>query len=116
LVAEKRKKHDHSDNRIKEFYYAIPKEMLDNCLSLIPEHFGVISCQRNEYRYNNGNKYPDGSVYCHTIREAQTNKNSRKLTDKEIINIGRLGAMRIWSGKRKIIDLQNQIKELNSLI
>ena len=89
------KEHKHSDFRIREFYFAIP-DYLEDSVSLIPEHAGIIVLSRN-YDYGD-------HLYCKTIRDPKVFKYSVKFTQEEIFNIARLGTMRIWSLKRKIIE------------
>lgn len=95
LKADAKKRHKHKNEKIKDLYFAIPDYMRD-CIELIPEHAGIILVSRN---YDRGD-----SIYCKTIREPVSNRNYIKMTDKEVLNIARLGTMRIWSLKRKIID------------
>jgi hypothetical protein len=99
LLADFKKGHNHSDRRIKEFYYAIPESMLKPCKDLIPKHAGIITCERNEW----GRKL----VYASFHRDPVPNKDARKLTTEEQFKVARLGTMRIWSLKNKIIRLQN---------
>ncbi len=94
------KKHNHEDrfNRIKRFYFAIP-ESLSNCIEFIPERAGIIVLSRSEI---DGVNY----IYCKVLRAARVNNTCRKFTEQERFNIARLGTMRIWSLKRKIISLK----------
>lgn len=94
LKADFKKKHDHSDDRIKELYYAVPEELLESSTELIPEHAGIISIEYYRKKYR-----------AVIIRKAKINK-SRRLTAEEILRISHLGTMRIWSLKKKIIKLQ----------
>jgi len=95
LLADFKKKHDHSDERICELYYAIPIELLDSCKDLIPIHCGIITCN---YKRN-------GNLNAECFRTAKRNKNSRRLTVEEQLKVTRLGCMRIWSLKEKNIKL-----------
>jgi len=98
LIADFTKKHHHVDkqNRINELYYAMPVELYETCKHYIPENAGIITCNR----YDN-----DSKIYARIIRHAKKIKNSRKLTIEEQLQIARLGTMRIWSLKNKIIKL-----------
>ena len=100
LLADFKKGHNHSDKRIKEFYYAIPKTLLKTCEELIPKHAGIITCERSEW----GKKL----VQCRLHRDCVPSKTARKLTTEEQFKVARLGTMRIWSLKNKIIKLQNK--------
>lgn len=96
------KKHNHEDrfNRIRRLYFAIP-ESLSNCIEFIPERAGIIVCSR-------GVMYGENVICCEVLREARINNTCKKFTDDERFNIARLGTMRIWGLKRKIITLKTK--------
>lgn len=95
LLADFKKGHHHQDNRIKEFYYAIPIKLLESCENLIPEHIGIIVCEKIKNR-----KY----IHTQIRRKTTINKKARKLTNEEILKVAKLGCMRIWRLKEKIIN------------
>ena len=101
LLADFKKKHNHSDIRIREFFYALPEKLLETCTEFIPEHAGIISCRRSIYRTRD-------SVYATIKRDPTIRKDARKLTMEEQFKVAKLGTMRIWSLKNKIIKLQNE--------
>lgn len=111
LKADFKKRHNHVDyfNRLREFYFAIP-EYLEDCLPLIPEHAGVISVSKNII---------SGTLYtqCRTIRKCKINTKADKFCDNEILKIAHLGTMRLWSSRRKYIELKRKVngvqKQLN---
>jgi len=100
LLADFKKGHHHQDSRIKEFYYALPISLLKSCESLIPKHAGIITCDRSEY----GKKIVFASFY----RSPTAKRDAVKLSHAEQFKVARLGTMRIWSLKNKIIKLQNE--------
>jgi hypothetical protein len=108
LLADFKKKHNHSDVRIKEFYYALPEKLIESCTEFIPEHAGIISCARSKWKTRN-------SVYSTVIRDPKPRKDARKLTQEEQFKIAKLGCMRIWTLKNKIIKLQNAEKKEKSV-
>lgn len=91
LVADKKKGHGHRSKMIKELYFAIPTDCYDDWLSLIPDNAGILTYER---WYDN--------VVTHYERLAPANKEARKLTENERLNIARLGCMRIWSLKKRL--------------
>jgi hypothetical protein len=97
LLADFKKRHNHHerDNKINEFYYAIPEEIYGKCVGLFPEDAGVFICQRG---YND-------RIHATKIKDAKKIKGSRKLTIEEQLKVAKLGCMRIWNLKRKIIKL-----------
>jgi len=100
LKKDLEKSHNHRDDRIREFYFAIP-EYLKDSISLIPEHAGVLILSRTT----------DNRLYCRRLRDAVVNRNCTPFTEKEMFNVARLGTMRIWSLKRKIIETRRKKKQ-----
>jgi hypothetical protein len=103
LLADFKKGHDHKDkqNRITEFYFAIPEYLYEKCKDLIPEDAGIITC----YRWTDYMKRE--RIDAHIKRKATRRKGARKLTTEEQMRIARLGTMRIWTLKEKIIKLKD---------
>ena len=97
LLNDANKKHDHSDNRIKEFYFAIPEYLYESCKDFIPKHAGIITCEI--YR----NK-PKATI----VRKPIANKNARKLTQEEQFKIAKLGLLRVWRLKEKLCNLNKK--------
>jgi hypothetical protein len=94
------KGHGHKDKRIKQFYYAIPDVLYDKAKVLIPKDCGIIVI----------NKHKDYNVnIADIVREAKINKDSLPLTDKEIFKVAKLGTMRIWNLKYKLINFKNKL-------
>ena len=100
LLADFNKGHQHKDrfNRIKEFYYAFPESMLKTCEELIPKDAGIIVCKRSDW----GKKLVHATFH----RDPVPIRTARKLTPEEQFKVARLGTMRIWTLKNKIIQLQ----------
>lgn len=99
LLADFKKGHNHKDrqNRITELYYALPENLYESCKDLIPDDAGIIMC----YRYIN---YKKENIVAATVkRQPKRIKGARKLTLEEQLKVARLGTMRIWSLKQKII-------------
>lgn len=89
--------HNHVDKygRISEFFYAIPIELLEKSLPLIPETAGIITCHNSTIR-----------PYAMIERNAKHISGSRKLNMEEQFTITRLGCLRIMPLKKKIIKLK----------
>jgi len=88
LIKDADKRHGHKDNRIKDLYFAMPEEMRD-CIDHVPERAGIILVKNN--------------LRCQTIKKPISNRNAVPFSDKEKYKVARLGALRIWGLKRKII-------------
>lgn len=99
LLADFERGHNHIDrqNRITEFYYAMPEDLYEKCKDLIPENAGIITC----YRWTDYAKRD--RIDAHTKRKATRIKGARKLTPEEQLRIARVGTMRIWTLKEKLI-------------
>lgn len=102
LLNDFKKRHQHVDleNRISEFYFALPDDLLEKCYDLIPINAGIISCSK----FINFKKEV---VQASIRRKCKKIKGARKLTPEEKLKVASLGTMRIWSLKEKIIKLQN---------
>lgn len=102
------KGHNHKDrqNRIKYFYYAMPIDLYDKVKDLIPEHAGILTCERLK------NYLRIEFVKVIEVRKPQMIAKARKLTDEEQFKVTKLGCMRIFSLKSKNIKLINDNKVL----
>jgi hypothetical protein len=87
LLADAKKHHRHESGIIQKLWFAMP-ESLRHESEHVPARAGIMLAQ------------DDGRVV--VSRNPQDNRNARKLTPDEIINIGRLASQRIWSLKRKL--------------
>ena len=91
-----KKMHGHIDkeNRIKEFYFAMPDYIYEQVKELMPKNAGVIVCRQQ-----------GKNVRCKTAKKAKKIKNSRKLTENEYLKLLQLGCMRIYNLKKRIFEL-----------
>jgi hypothetical protein len=107
FLADFKKGHNHHDrqNRITEFYYAMPEDLYEKCKDLIPVGAGVITC----YRWTDYMKRE--RIDAHTKVKATRIKGARKLTEEEQLRIARLGTMRIWTLKEKIIKNGKKVQQ-----
>ena len=96
LKNDVKKEHEHKDDRIRELWFAIP-EYMEDCIEFVPERAGIIIVYMNDWV----KKY-----CCKTLRKAVINSKATKLYDNEKLLITRLGTMRIWGLKRKIINIK----------
>ena len=94
LLKDKEKKHNHDCKKFKELYFAIPKKLLRD-KEHIPERAGILICSKETN---------EDKVYYHARLERTAAKNNAvalSLNDK--YNLARLGTLRIWNLKRKLI-------------
>src|SRR4030043_1181553 len=90
LIKDLKKTHGHNDyrNRIKKLYFSIPQKLVD-AIDYVPSRAGVLVVE------------PDGRV--DEYRKAITQK-AIKINDNEKFQIARLGTIRIWNLKQKLIE------------
>jgi len=101
MLADFKKKHGHKDrmNRIVQLYYAFPEELLPKVKDLVPEDCGIITVAHNEW---------NNRAYASMHRDAKRKKGAKRLTEKEQLQIARLGTLRIWTLKQKINELKRK--------
>ena len=87
--------------KIKEFYYVFPAELWhkreNDIRILLPDFAGVIVVY-------NGNSYDLPNTK--KIKSATPNKYAIPLSSTQMYNVARLGTMRIWKLKRRLISKQ----------
>lgn len=74
---------------IARFYYAVPENLKDYALEIIPEDCGLVAV-------GSGNEATSGLPVARVIRRARTRKSARKPTEAEILKLHHLGIMRFW--------------------
>ena len=97
LLKDFEKWHEHLSNKIKYFYYAVPKNMEEFTREKIPERAGLITVKQ-EY----------GEYLVTVVKFGLENKAAVKWSNDDRLQLCRLGAMRILGLKRKIRGLKMQ--------
>lgn len=95
LKNDLKKYHQHDSYKIKYLYFAIPEKLLKH-ENLIPEKAGILIIKQNR-----NEKY-----YCSLYRKPSLLNNYKFLNDEKL-QIARLGTMRIWNLKKKILEYEN---------
>ncbi len=96
LIKDLDKKHNHKSDKIKNLWFAVPSDLIDDALTNVPAHAGiyaVVYIPRNKVK-----KYR-----VDVIRPSVINKDARALIEAEILQFYRLGCMRIWGLKKKLV-------------
>ena len=97
IVKDKQKLHGHVHNAIANLYFAVPDKLRDFALANIPARAGLICI---------GSKNTKPTFV--KAKQPKRKKNAIKCTDKDRLNLARLGAMRILGLKQTIrTHLQN---------
>lgn len=117
LVKDKDKRHQHHDSRgrIKYLYFAIPGKLVSE-ISHIPARAGIVTVKKYMAtwgRYGTGGyeKYEKEAYDCQVIRQPET-LGAYKFSDSERYAIARLGALRIWSMKDKLLKIARDEREI----
>ena len=100
---DRKKPHKHVNRLIARVYFAVPEELKDTALELIPEHAGLYIIKRVEefYRYR-PEQVSHTRTVVHLERECKRNKNAVKWTERQRYELARLGTMRILGLKQTI--------------
>lgn len=93
------KRHGHNSNRIRRLFFAIPDYLYNyEVISLIPERAGIFIIEpwkeKHNYRI---------SPKCIIKRNAKINKYAKPFTDRERVEMGRLGMLRYWNIRNRTI-------------
>ena len=88
LKADKLKKHNHSSPLIRKLYFAMP-DCLEQHIKHVPSKAGIFLV--------------DYYGRVKEFRKPKINTAARKLTDKEIYQVLRLGNMRTWGLRKKLL-------------
>lgn len=96
LLKDKLKPHGHESKMIKYLYFAVPEKLEKVALQEIPERAGllVVRCRS------------DKKSYVSTMRFPKQRKGAVKWSEKERMNLARLGTMRILGLKNNILKLK----------
>lgn len=97
--ADFKKTHKHDDPRVYKFYYCVPESILDRVIDFLREKYGTIypsvlgvSENGSIGFYGNGTPYRGG----------------RKLFIEEQLTAARLGCMRVWNLKEKLLKQKSE--------
>lgn len=99
LRNDAKKWHGHHSNAIKRLIFALP-DYLEECIEFVPERAGIILV-----RPNDADADPIWAPRCREIRPARRNKAAGKISATDRYKIARLGTLRIWNLKRKLIKI-----------
>lgn len=95
LKKDKEKSHGHQSDLIKRFYFAVPEKIsLEFIYEHIPERAGVIHVSQRGR--------------CIIRKQCRYNNKAKKFNTEGRLAMARLGTMRIWSLKNKIIKMKNK--------
>ncbi len=94
LRKDAEKKHGHNGGRVIKFlYFALPESLKEAALEFVPERAGILTVWDDR----------DHGLRVRRVRDALPNKVATKMSDSERYKVARLGALRIWNLKRKLL-------------
>jgi len=103
LIKDKEKGHGHYSNLIKKLYFAIPEKLKPH-IEHVPERAGVLIV--GKHKETHWKKY-----WVKELRKPVVNKTAVPLTESKQFQVARLGQMRVWGLKEKIIALSEENAE-----
>lgn len=104
LKKDATKRHGHQSDKISELYFAVPDKLIPY-IALIPERAGIILI--SSYTYHHWLKGVRTTFKGEIVKRPTSNPNAVKWSEKQRMNLGRLGCMRIWSLKRSLIEAKH---------
>ncbi len=92
LVNDFKKEHGHESKKIHRLVYAVPDNILESAMSVVPERFGIIAVKTIPT--------PGGERYsARWIRRCKYDKSKPHLSSNDLIKLLDLGCMWMWSIK-----------------
>ncbi|MHB8871654.1 MAG: hypothetical protein ACYC5G_04330 [Candidatus Doudnabacteria bacterium] len=99
LIKDKEKKHTHDCKKFKELYFAIPEKLLKD-KEHIPERAGILVCEKV--------KYDNDTYYRAKLERPAISNGGEPLMLEDRYELARLGTLRIWNLKRKILEITSK--------
>lgn len=103
LLKDKAKSHNHKHPYIKFLYFAVPEKLKEVALNNIPERAGLLVVSK---RLISNTYYDDYYIYhIDVVKPAIRNPKTQKWSFEDKNKLMRLGTMRIYNLKKKILKL-----------
>ena len=109
LLKDIKKIHGHNHAYISEFYFAVPEELKEIALEVIPERSGLFIVKPVTARYHSrigGGMYDKTELTPVCVKSPKINKYRVKWADKDRRRLAELGCMRILTLKQNILNLK----------
>jgi hypothetical protein len=98
LKADLKKRHKHRTHKVKYLFFAVPHYLEEEGLRYKPENAGLIIVAKSRVR--------PGEYVVSIKKEARANSYPYCVSERERLQMARLGTMRIWSLKEKLNKMQ----------
>lgn len=114
LIKDKKKSHGHEHNHIKYLMFAVPEKLEEIAMEHIPERAGLYIVSQYHINYD---LYPEArntpynriKYRVKIARGCTANKTAHKWSDKERLDLFRLGTMRILGLKESVAKLKHKV-------
>ena len=103
MVRDKKKNHEHDSAYFKYLYFAVPKELTEFALTIIPEKAGLLEVSKMDTRY--------------WVRQARAPKRNLECVQwkaHERFKLAELGCMRILGLKKKVMKYKSELKTITN--
>ena len=112
FINDFKKNHTHESRFIKNFYYCVPDSIKEKVVSFIDSLEN-----KDDWRTKAGILiFHEDNDWIDIIREPIQNKEAEKLNTEQKLYLARLGSMRVMTLKKKVVSLENMVRELNDEI
>ena len=98
--ADLQKKHQHIDENVRQFYYAVPYYILDNVKELVPENAGILVAKIIE-KTNRNNEVTSKKWIIEKIKSPKNNNLAKPIDDKKLNVIFRIGYLKYWFHRKR---------------
>jgi len=94
LKNDLKKENWHDSKKIHRLAFAVPESLVETCREILPAHVGII-----QVKAMNDHKGEFRCFYAEWVRNCKFDKSKAAINDKQLVDLLRLGCMRIWSLK-----------------
>lgn len=101
------KKHQHIDENIRQFYYAVPYYILDKIKELVPENAGILVAKIFE-KTNRKGEVISKKWIIEKIKSPKNNNLAKPIDDKKLNVIFRIGYLKYWFHRKRKEKLEKQ--------
>lgn len=101
------KKHQHIDENIRQFYYAVPYYILDKVKELVPENAGILVAKIFE-KTNRKREVISKKWIIEKIKSPKNNNLAKPIDDKKLNVIFRIGYLKYWFHRKRKEKLEKQ--------
>lgn len=97
--ADFQKKHQHIDENIRQFYYAVPSYILDKIKDLVPENAGILVAELVEKVNRNEKTISNWKIK--KYKSPKSNNLAKPIDDKKLNAIFRIGYLKYWFHRKR---------------